>query len=99
MMQKLTFLLLAGATLSFQACGTLPSLPVGDLNLPTAHLPGVPLPKKLSQDEAASGLKEALITGVGVGTDQLQKVGRLVFYMAWEIANREQRLVVDSNKP
>ncbi|MFN6048289.1 MAG: DUF4197 family protein, partial [Bacteroidota bacterium] len=26
-------------------------------------------------DEAASGLKEALITGVGVGTDQLQKVG------------------------
>jgi hypothetical protein len=50
-------------------------LPVGDLNLPTAHLPGVPLPKKLSQDEAASGLKEALITGVGVGTDQLQKVG------------------------
>jgi hypothetical protein len=22
-----------------------------------------------------------------------------VFYMAWEIANREQRLVVDSNKP
>ena len=75
MMQKLTFLLLAGATLSFQAYGTLPSLPVGDLNLPTAHLPGVPLPKKLSQDEAASGLKEALITGVGVGTDQLQKVG------------------------
>lgn len=75
MMQKLTFLLLAGATLSFQACGTLPSLPVGDLNLPTANLPGVPLPKKLSQDEAASGLKEALITGVGVGTDQLQKVG------------------------
>ena len=31
--------------------------------------------------------------------DQVQKVGRLVFYMAWEIANREQRLVVDSNKP
>ena len=31
--------------------------------------------------------------------DQIQKVGRLVFYMAWEIANREQRLVVDSNKP
>ena len=75
MMQKLTFLLLAGATLSFQACGTLSSLPVGDLNLPTAPLPGVPLPQKLSQDEAASGLKEALITGVGVGTDQLQKVG------------------------
>lgn len=31
--------------------------------------------------------------------DQIQKVGRLVFYMAWEISNREQRLPVDSNKP
>jgi Zn-dependent M28 family amino/carboxypeptidase len=31
--------------------------------------------------------------------DQIQKVGRLVFYMAWEISNREERLKVDSNKP
>jgi hypothetical protein len=31
--------------------------------------------------------------------DQVQKVGRLVFYMAWEISNREERLKVDSNKP
>lgn len=31
--------------------------------------------------------------------DKAQKVGRLAFYMAWEIANREQRLPVDSNKP
>lgn len=31
--------------------------------------------------------------------DQCQRVGRLVFYMAWEISNREQRLKVDSNKP
>jgi Zn-dependent M28 family amino/carboxypeptidase len=31
--------------------------------------------------------------------DQVQKVGRFVFYMAWEIANREERLKVDSNKP
>lgn len=31
--------------------------------------------------------------------DKAQKVGRLVFYMAWDIANREQRLPVDSNKP
>ena len=31
--------------------------------------------------------------------DQVQKVGRLVFYMAWDIANRDERLKVDSNKP
>ncbi len=31
--------------------------------------------------------------------DKAQKVGRLVFYMAWEISNREQRLPVDSSKP
>lgn len=31
--------------------------------------------------------------------DKAQKVGRLVFYMAWDISNREQRLPVDSNKP
>ncbi|MEY4382886.1 MAG: hypothetical protein RI995_428 [Bacteroidota bacterium] len=31
--------------------------------------------------------------------EKAQKVGRLVFYMAWDIANREQRLPVDSSKP
>jgi len=31
--------------------------------------------------------------------DQCQRVGRLVFYMAWEISNRDLRLKVDSNKP
>lgn len=31
--------------------------------------------------------------------DKAEKVGRLVFYMAWDIANRDKRLVVDSNKP
>lgn len=46
-MQKLTSLLLVGATLSFQACGTLSSLPVGDLNLTPSHLPGVPYPTQL----------------------------------------------------
>jgi hypothetical protein len=31
--------------------------------------------------------------------EKAQKVGRLVFFMAWDISNREQRLPVDSNKP
>jgi hypothetical protein len=30
--------------------------------------------------------------------DQLEKVARLVFYTAWEVANREDRIIVDSNK-
>ncbi|WP_400192478.1 M28 family peptidase [Hymenobacter sp. B81] len=30
---------------------------------------------------------------------KLEKRARLVFYAAWELANREQRIVVDSNKP
>ena len=75
MMQKLTYLALAGLVLSFQACGTLSTLPAIDLPSAATKLPSVPMQKKLSQDEAASGLKEALIKGVGVGTDQLQKTG------------------------
>jgi hypothetical protein len=31
--------------------------------------------------------------------DQLEKVTKLVFYTAWELANRTDRIVVDSNKP
>lgn len=31
--------------------------------------------------------------------DKAEKVGRLVFYTAWELVNRENRIVVDSNKP
>lgn len=31
--------------------------------------------------------------------DKAEKVARLVFYTAWELANREKRIVVDSNKP
>jgi hypothetical protein len=31
--------------------------------------------------------------------DKAEKVGRLVFYTAWELANRENRIIVDSNKP
>lgn len=75
MMQKLTFLSLVGLVFAFQACGTLSTLPAIDLELPTTNLPGAPIQKKLSQDEAASGLKEALIKGVGVGTNQLRKEG------------------------
>ena len=30
--------------------------------------------------------------------DKMEKRARLVFYTAWELANREERLVVDSNK-
>jgi Peptidase family M28 len=30
--------------------------------------------------------------------DQTEKITRLVFYTAWELANREERIVVDSNK-
>lgn len=73
MMQKLTYLALAGLVLSFQACGTLSTLPAIDLPSAASNLPSVPMQKKLSQDEAASGLKEALVKGVGVGTDRLQK--------------------------
>ncbi|MFT4033407.1 MAG: M28 family peptidase [Siphonobacter sp.] len=31
--------------------------------------------------------------------DKAEKTDRLVFYTAWELANREKRIVVDSNKP
>jgi hypothetical protein len=31
--------------------------------------------------------------------DKLTERAQLVFYTAWELANREQRIVVDSNKP
>jgi hypothetical protein len=31
--------------------------------------------------------------------DRLEQRARLVFHTAWELANREQRIVVDSNKP
>lgn len=31
--------------------------------------------------------------------DKIQRVAKLVFYMGWDIANRDKRLVVDSNKP
>ena len=34
-----------------------------------------------------------------IGFDQMAKRARLVFHTAWELANREQRIVVDSNKP
>lgn len=30
--------------------------------------------------------------------DQVEKITRLVFYTAWELANREDRIIVDSNK-
>ncbi len=30
--------------------------------------------------------------------DQMEKITRLVFFTAWELANREERIVVDSNK-
>jgi hypothetical protein len=30
--------------------------------------------------------------------DQTEKIARLVFYTAWELANREERIVVDSDK-
>lgn len=30
--------------------------------------------------------------------DQMEKITRLVFYTAWEVANREERILVDSNK-
>jgi Peptidase family M28 len=30
--------------------------------------------------------------------DQSEKITRLVFYTAWELANREERIIVDSNK-
>ncbi len=76
MMQKLTYLALAGLVLSFQACGTLSTIPAIDLTSAATNLPSVPMQKKLSQDESASGLKEAFIKGVGVGTDQLQKALR-----------------------
>jgi len=31
--------------------------------------------------------------------DKLEQRARLVFYTAWELANREERIIVDSNKP
>ncbi len=31
--------------------------------------------------------------------DKMEKRAKLVFYMAWELANRDKRIAVDSNKP
>ena len=75
MMRKTTLLLTVGTLGLFQACGSLSNLPIGDISLPTAGLEGLPVEKKLSQEDAASGLKEALMKGVGAGTQQLQQAG------------------------
>ena len=75
MMQKSTPFLLTGIALFVTACGTLSQLPMADLNLPTAQIPGVTLPLKPTQSEAGSGLKEALVQGVTAGTQQLNKTG------------------------
>lgn len=74
-MRKFAFLLTAAIAVAFQACGPLANLPMADISLPNAQIPGLPTQPKLTQDEAASGLKEALINGVSTGTQQLQKVG------------------------
>jgi hypothetical protein len=33
-----------------------------------------------------------------INFQKMEKISRLVFHTAWELANREQRIVVDSNK-
>jgi Zn-dependent M28 family amino/carboxypeptidase len=30
--------------------------------------------------------------------DKIEKIGRLIFHTAWELANRDDRIKVDSNK-
>jgi hypothetical protein len=67
MHSRILLSLLAGM-LILPACDTLSQLPV-QINLPTAENP-IP-----SQSEAASGLKEALISGIGKGTTSLNKPG------------------------
>ncbi len=34
-----------------------------------------------------------------INFDKIEKISRLVFYTAWELANRDERIKVDSNKP
>jgi len=75
MMRKFAFLLVTAIAATFQGCGPLANLPLSDLSLPTAQLPPLPSQPKLSQEEAGSGLKEALIKGVGSGTEKLQQTG------------------------
>ena len=65
-MKVLSTILLAG--IIFSACDTINKLPV-KINVPAAEN-SIP-----TQTEAASGLKEALISGVGKGTGLLNKPG------------------------
>ena len=34
-----------------------------------------------------------------INFDKIEKISRLVFYTAWDLANRNDRIKVDSNKP
>lgn len=73
MMRKFSAIFLTAIV--FVSCGSLANLPLSDITLPNPNAQGLPIPKKLSQEDAASGLKEALINGVGTGTQLLQKTG------------------------
>lgn len=75
MMQKSQLYLALSIVVCTTACGTLSNLNVDQFNLPNPSTAGLTLPKALSQDDAASGLKEALIDGASNGTQLLQKAG------------------------
>ena len=56
------------------ACGSLSNINLDNIQIPNPDAYKLPSPA-LSQTEAASGLKEALISGASTGTQSLQKVG------------------------
>jgi hypothetical protein len=56
------------------ACGSLSNINLNNIQIPNTDAYKLPEPA-LSQTEAASGLKEALINGASTGTQSLQKVG------------------------
>lgn len=75
MMYNLVRFALFGITIFLSACGSLSQLPNINPPIDIDGLSGIKTTPKLSQEEASAGLQEALVKGVGVGTNKLQQSG------------------------
>lgn len=73
------------ALLLFTGCGALSNLSIPNVDLNNTGLSELNSLKPLSQTEATSGLKEALIEGITSGTTKLQKSGSFSQNIAYKI--------------
>jgi hypothetical protein len=74
MMQKNPIYIVASLMFFITACGSLSNINLDNIQIPNPDIYKLPSPA-LSQTEAASGLKEALINGASTGTQSLQMAG------------------------